>query len=73
MKKIEYMSSHGLISNNDYNNTEDSFIDAISGKVLNDQQISLEEARALMLMDTSTLAKGANILTRKFNGTYCGY
>ena len=63
------MSSHGLISNNDYNNTEDSFIDAISGKVLNDQQISLEEARALMLMDTSTLAKGANILTRKFNGT----
>ena len=62
------MSSHGLISNNDYNNTEDSFIDAISGKVLNDQQISLEEARALMLMETSTLAKGANILTRKFNG-----
>ena len=69
MKKIEYMSSHGLISNNDYNNTEDSFIDAISDKVLNDQQISFEEARALMLMDTSTLAKGANILTRKFNGT----
>ena len=69
MKKIEYMSSHGIISNTDYNNIEDSFIDAISGKVLNDQQISLEEARALMLMDTSTLAKGANILTRKFNGT----
>ena len=63
------MSSRGLISNNDYNNTEDSFIDAISDKVLNDQQISLEEARALMLMDTSTLAKGANIITRKFNGT----
>ncbi len=69
MKKIEYMNNRGLISNNDYNNTEDSFIDAISDKVLNDQQISLEEARALMLMDTSTLAKGANIITRKFNGT----
>jgi biotin synthase len=63
------MNSRGLLTNNDYNNTEDSFIDAISGKVLNDQQISLEEARALMLMDTSTLAKGANIITRKFNGT----
>ncbi|HKO40047.1 MAG TPA: biotin synthase BioB [Nitrososphaeraceae archaeon] len=63
------MSSRGLLSNNDYSNTEDSFIDAISGKVLNDQQISLEEARALMLMDTATLAKGANIITRKFNGT----
>ena len=69
MKKIEYMSSRGLLSNNDYNNTEDSFIDTISGKVLNDQQISLEEARALMLMDTSTLAIGANIITRKYNGT----
>ena len=69
MKKIEYMNSRGLLTNNDYNNTEDFFIDAISGKVLNDQQISLEEARALMLMDTSTLAKGANIITRKFNGT----
>ena len=72
MKKIEYMNSRGLISNNNSNNTEDSFIDAIIDKVFNNQQISFEEAHALMLMDTSTLAKGANIITRKFNGDGCG-
>ncbi len=63
------MSSRGLISNNNSNNTEDSFIDAIIDKVINNQKISFEEAHALMLLDTSSLAKGANIITRKFNGT----
>ena len=62
------MSNRGLISNNNPNNTEDSFMVAIIHKVLNNQQISFEEAHALMLMDTLTLAKGANIITRKFNG-----
>jgi len=62
------MSNRGLISNNNSDNTEDSFMVALIDKVLNNQQISFEEAHALMLMDTFTLAKGANIITRKFNG-----
>lgn len=69
MENIEYMNSGDLISNNDSNNTEDFFIDILIDKIFNNQQVSFDEAYTLLSTDDiSTLAKGANTITRKFNG-----
>ena len=60
---------HGYLRNNDNFFTGDSFIDTLISKVFNNQQISFEEAYKLLSTDNiSALAKGANIITRKFNG-----
>jgi biotin synthase len=49
--------------------TGDSFIDTQIDKVFNNQQISFKEAYTLLSTnDIPTLAKGANTITRKFNG-----
>jgi biotin synthase len=49
--------------------TGDSFIDTLISKVFNNKQISFEEAYNLLSTDKiSALAKGANTITRKFNG-----
>jgi biotin synthase len=49
--------------------TGDSFIDTQIDKVFNNQQISFNEAYTLLSTnDIPTLAKGANTITRKFNG-----
>ena len=49
--------------------TGDSFIDTLISKVFNNNQISFEEAYDLLSTDNiSALAKGANTITRKFNG-----
>jgi biotin synthase len=61
--KSDHMRSH----DNSY--TGDSFIDTQIDKVFNNQQISFKEAYTLLLTnDIPTLAKGANTITRKFNG-----
>ena len=49
--------------------TGDSFIDTLISKVFNNKQISFEEAYNLLSTENiSALAKGANTITRKFNG-----
>jgi biotin synthase len=61
--KSDHMRSH----DNSY--TGDSFIDTQIDKVFNNQQISFKEAYTLLSTnDIPTLAKGANTITRKFNG-----
>ena len=61
--KSAHMRSH----DNSY--TGDSFIDTQIDKVFNNQQISFKEAYTLLSTnDIPTLAKGANTITRKFNG-----
>jgi biotin synthase len=61
--KSDHMGSH----DNSY--TGDSFIDTQIDKVFNNQQISFKEAYTLLSTnDIPTLAKGANTITRKFNG-----
>jgi len=61
--KSDQMRSH----DNSY--TGDSFIDTQIDKVFNNQQISFKEAYTLLSTnDIPTLAKGANTITRKFNG-----
>ncbi len=50
-------------------NTQSSFIEKMMEKVLAGQNISFEEAQTLLsTTDILTLAKCANIITRKFNG-----
>ncbi len=59
----------GYLRSNDNFFTGDSFIDTLISKVFNNQQISFEEAYKLLSTDNiSALAKGANTITRKFNG-----
>ena len=49
--------------------TGDSFIDTLISKVFNNKQISFEESYNLLSTENiSALAKGANTITRKFNG-----
>jgi len=61
--KSDHMRRH----DNSY--TGDSFIDTQIDKVFNNQQISFKEAYTLLSTnDIPTLAKGANTITRKFNG-----
>ena len=61
--------TNGYLRSNDNFFTGDSFIDTLISKVFNNQQISFEEAYKLLSTDNiSALAKGANTITRKFNG-----
>lgn len=63
------MISGYLRSNENSNHTLDSFIDTLINKVFNNQQISFQEAYTLLSTDNiEALAKGANKITRKFNG-----
>ena len=63
------MTSGYLRSNENSNHTVDSFIDTLINKVFNNQQISFQEAYTLLSTDDiAALAKGANTITRKFNG-----
>jgi biotin synthase len=49
--------------------TKDSHINTLINKVLNDHKISYNEASYLLSIDDiSALAKGANTITRRFNG-----
>ena len=60
------MNNDGDLSNN---NTQASFIEKMMEKVLAGKNISFEEAQTLLsTTDIQTLAKCANIITRKFNG-----
>jgi biotin synthase len=57
------------MGSHDNSYTGDSFIDTQIDKVFNNQQISFKEAYTLLSTnDIPTLAKGANTITRKFNG-----
>jgi biotin synthase len=59
----------GYLRSHDNSYTGDSFIDTQIDKVFNNQQISFKEAYTLLSTnDIPTLAKGANTITRKFNG-----
>jgi biotin synthase len=59
----------GYLRSHDNSYTGDSFIDTQIDKVFNNQQISFKEASTLLSTnDIPTLAKGANTITRKFNG-----
>src|SRR5688500_18506552 len=60
------MNNDGDLSNN---NTQAFFIEKMMEKVLAGKNISFEEAQILLsTTDIQTLAKCANIITRKFNG-----
>jgi biotin synthase len=59
----------GHLKSHDNSYTGDSFIDTQIDKVFNNQQISFKEAYTLLSTnDIPILAKGANTITRKFNG-----
>src|SRR5215204_7072406 len=65
------MSNDGELSNNNLSqtNTQASFIEKMMEKVLAGNYITFEEAQTLVsTRDILTLAKCANIITRKFNG-----
>jgi biotin synthase len=63
------MTSGYLRGNDNSNYAADSFIDILINKVVNNQQISFQEAYTLLSTDNiQALAKGANTITRKFNG-----
>ena len=63
------MTSGYLMGNDNSNYNTDSFIDILINKVVNNQQISFQEAYTLLSTDNiQALAKGANTITRKFNG-----
>ena len=59
----------GHLKSHDNSYTGDSFIDTQIDKVFNNEQISFKEAYTLLSTnDIPILAKGANTITRKFNG-----
>jgi biotin synthase len=63
------MTSGYLMGNDNSNYNTDSFIDILINKVVNNQQICFQEAYTLLSTDNiQALAKGANTITRKFNG-----
>ena len=63
------MTSGYLRGNDNSNYAADSFIDILINKVVNNQQICFQEAYTLLSTDNiQALAKGANTITRKFNG-----
>jgi biotin synthase len=63
------MNSSSSRSNNISNYTADSFINTLIDRVFNSQQISFKEASTLFsTTDIFALSKGANTITRKFNG-----
>ena len=63
------MTTGYLRGNDNSNYTADSSIDILINKVVNNQQISFQEAYTLLSTDNiQALAKGANTITRKFNG-----